>query len=462
MSKVGSWSTTAGNNNSSPPDGWPEGQAPSTVNDCGREMMAQIRTLVSDIQYIDLNNTPSFLTSTSFSLGTTDTANWEVGRRVKLYDASTLYGTIISVSATFVQVRLDSGVLTSSLSSAALSVIKESNPALPDALYTQANVIFNGAMEIWQRTASIASIASQQYGPDRFRYVAVNTAAVNCFRAERSASATFVPTISSAGNRLNCSMRVVVSAADVAIAATDFAHFVYSVEGYDHRQIAHKPMAISFQVNTNCSGVYAVSFRNSASSISYVANYTLSAINTWTRVFIPIAIASPTSVTWDYSNGVGLAVGFTLAAGSSFQTTANEWTATQAIATSSQVNFLATAGNFFMITDVKLKAGIADTPVAYRPHAVELQLCQRYYEQGSTTRFFNATAAQEDRYSVPFAVTKRTTPTMTLGAATSSLNVASTASYNPQADHFDASVISTAAGPVQNDTAGWKADAELP
>lgn len=37
------WSEVAANNNATPPAGWPESQAPSTVNDCAREMMAVIR-----------------------------------------------------------------------------------------------------------------------------------------------------------------------------------------------------------------------------------------------------------------------------------------------------------------------------------------------------------------------------------------------------------------------------------
>jgi len=40
MSNVSQWDNAAGNNNNAPPDGWPEGQAPSTVNDVGRENMA--------------------------------------------------------------------------------------------------------------------------------------------------------------------------------------------------------------------------------------------------------------------------------------------------------------------------------------------------------------------------------------------------------------------------------------
>ena len=49
MSDVSQWATSAASNNSSPPDGWPEAQAPSTVNDCGREMMAAIARLYGDI-----------------------------------------------------------------------------------------------------------------------------------------------------------------------------------------------------------------------------------------------------------------------------------------------------------------------------------------------------------------------------------------------------------------------------
>ena len=40
MSNISQWSTSAASNTSAPPDGAPEGQAPSTVNDCMREIMA--------------------------------------------------------------------------------------------------------------------------------------------------------------------------------------------------------------------------------------------------------------------------------------------------------------------------------------------------------------------------------------------------------------------------------------
>ena len=45
MSEVLTWSTTAASNNSSPPDGFPEGMLPSTVNNSARENMAAIAKL---------------------------------------------------------------------------------------------------------------------------------------------------------------------------------------------------------------------------------------------------------------------------------------------------------------------------------------------------------------------------------------------------------------------------------
>ena len=48
MTNVSEWSVTAGLNNSSPPNGWPEGMARSAVNDCAREMMAALAKWYQD------------------------------------------------------------------------------------------------------------------------------------------------------------------------------------------------------------------------------------------------------------------------------------------------------------------------------------------------------------------------------------------------------------------------------
>lgn len=158
MSKVGSWSTTPGSNNSTPPDGWPEGQAPSTVNDCAREMMASIRTLINDIQYIDQNFTPTFINTTSFSVAGDQTSAIHAGRRLKIYDATAgvatvIYATVVTASftaVTTISVSADGGQLTSSLSSFAISILSNTNDSLPRKLaasysaVTTDNLTING------------------------------------------------------------------------------------------------------------------------------------------------------------------------------------------------------------------------------------------------------------------------------------------------------------------------------
>jgi hypothetical protein len=377
--KVGKWSTTAGNNNATPPDGWPEGQAPSTVNDCARENMAAIKTLVNSLEYVDLDHTPSFLTSTTFSLAAADTANFEIGRRLKLFDATTLYGTIISVSATQVQVRLDSGALTSNLSSVALSVIKETNNSLPEKIWNRRNVIINGQMDVWQRGPVFqCANNTKTFLADRFGINLSTGAAVTVSRSERSAAASNVPTLAQVGMYLNNSLLISVSAVDATIAAGEFAFIEYLVEGYDWKQIAHKPMNLSFWVNTNKSGTYAVSFRNTGNNTCYVQNYTVSAVATWTKFSIPVPEA-PTTGTWDYSSGIGLKISWALAIGSTYQGGAANWTAANILATSTQVNFLISAGNTFALTGIQLESSNNATPLEIRPYGAELAMCQRYY-----------------------------------------------------------------------------------
>lgn len=463
MSKVGSWSTTAGNNNATPPDGWPEGQAPSTVNDCAREMMAAIRTLAADAQYIDLNNTPSYKSATQFSLATADATNFEVGRRLKLFDTTTLYGTIISISATQVQVRLDGtgSFLSTSLSSVAVSTQTNSNPSAPMSVVRNKNMVINGQMNVWQRGGTFASVINNQYTADRFKLEQVSSAVMNASRSERSANASNVPTLAQAGYFLNNALQFSVSTTDVAIAAADVAFISYNMEGYDWGQIAHKPLGLSFWVKSNCTGVYCVSLRSTAPSASYVQNFTLSAANTWARFFVPFPEAPTTPYTWDYSQGIGLRIGWTLACGSLYQATAGAWTAMNAVATSSQVNFLATAGNHFAITGVQLTEGGADNMVEVRPGTEEFTKCQRYYESDfATTNFTAAGAAEEMRYSFPFSVQKRAAPTMTIASGIL-VNTTLATAINTTTAKFDFRVVGTGAGIVSADNVIFTADSEL-
>ncbi|MCP4238671.1 MAG: hypothetical protein GY770_34730, partial [Aestuariibacter sp.] len=143
MSKISTWSNTAASNNSVSPDGFPEGMAPSGVNNSAREVMAAVRTQHEDAQWIDLGDTPTFTSTTTFTIPGDVTGTYDVNRRLKLTDSSTLYGTI-TVSAytslTTITVVLDSGVLSASLSAVAAGIVSGTNKstALTDGEVTLA------------------------------------------------------------------------------------------------------------------------------------------------------------------------------------------------------------------------------------------------------------------------------------------------------------------------------------
>lgn len=379
MAKIGTWSTTAGNNNATPPDGWPEGQAPSTVNDCAREMMASIRTYIANAEYIDYANTPSFLTATTFSMGAADTFNFEVGRRVKLFDATTLYGTINSVSGTFVSVKLDSGALTSSLSSIAMGVVRATNNSLPETIYNNVAINMNGQMDVWQRANSFSAVAGDTVLADRYT-IRLGGGIVNVERSERSAGASNVPAINVCGQLLTSAMKLSVNTA-CALSNSAYALVQTVIEGYDWRQIAHKPQMLQFNVNTNRSGVYSVALRSMSFSAVYVQNYTVSTVNTWQHFNIPIPEA-PTDANWNYSSNVGIRLTFNFASGVDFQMTAGAWTTASGSKFGSieQTNFLSSAGNTFAIAGIKLAEGVHPTPLDFQPYREVLRASKRFWQ----------------------------------------------------------------------------------
>jgi len=462
MSKVGSWSTTAGNNNATPPDGWPEGQAPSTVNDCAREMMASIRTMIATPDWIDIGSSPSYLSSTAFSLGTANTVDFVVGRRIKLFDATTLYGTIYGVSGTHVDVRLDSGAITGQLSSVALGVLSPAVNSVPDSVMGRRNIIINGQFDVWQRGGSFNGIGNGiTYTADRFFMNMNSDGTVLVSRDSRSSSAGAVPTLAQAGVFMTNSMHVEVQNTDTVVAANDYAVIQQRIEGIIWRRVAHKPLCLSFWAHTNRTGIYCVAVQNDNGSASYVANYTLSAANTWTRFTIPFAAAPTDPYTWNYGGGTGLIVSWTLMGGSSHQSNPNEWTATNAVCTSSQVDFMDVAGNTFRLAGVQLEEGIAATPLEPTPLLMEYDIVKRYYEADNVTRFYYSNAAfQDDRVSIQFSVQKRAAPTMTIIPGVEN-NVFQVEAINSTTGKFDMRVIASNTGPVSEDGAEWRADSEL-
>jgi multidrug efflux pump subunit AcrA (membrane-fusion protein) len=278
------------------------------------------------------------------------------------------------------------------------------------------NRIINGDMRIAQRGTSFPAIASTAYSLDRWLFGQAGTA-VGTISQETFTQASGFP--------FSRVLFYIVTTADTSIGATEATTIQQRIEGFNVRDLVGAPFTLSFWVRSSKTGVHCVRFGNSGNDRSYIAEYTVNAANTYEYKTVTVAEGIPTSGgTWDFTNGVGLIVQFTLAAGSNFQTAANAWQANSAVGTSNQVNCLDTVGNIFGITGVQLEAGSVASPFERRDYGRELMMCQRYYYVGGN--LYGCVYATNNMISYHLPVTMRASPTTTVSLAGASLPLLNT------------------------------------
>jgi len=278
----------------------------------------------------------------------------------------------------------------------------------------------------WQAgTSFTASSPSLRYA-DRFRYTrsGVITAVFDIIKDSDS------PTVAESGILSTSCAKFSCTTSQTTIAASDAIFSTYGIEGYDFSTIAQRPFTLSFWVKSNVTGVYCVSFRNSANDISYVSEYTINVANTWEKKIITVS-ASPSAGTWNYTNSLGLSINFIMSCGTTFHTASpNTWVSSNVLATANQVNFASSNTNTFQFALIQLESGTVATPYQEIEASEVLKYCQRYYLksfiQGTAPaqatgsilgsliyRVTNGTAVTFNGGYIIFPVTMRSTPTAT-------------------------------------------------
>lgn len=133
------WSTTAASNATADPSiNWQEGQAPSTVNDSARAMMAAVATWFQAPEWLNYGLAPAYVSATQYTAAGNQTGTYVVGRRVRAkVSAGMIYGTITAstyTSLTTVTVAWDSGVLDSGLSEVDVGMLNPAASSFPTGL----------------------------------------------------------------------------------------------------------------------------------------------------------------------------------------------------------------------------------------------------------------------------------------------------------------------------------------
>ena len=280
------------------------------------------------------------------------------------------------------------------------------------------NRIINGAMEISQRGTSFAGLTngSNGYTLDRWFWNESGTSTA----VQTVAQSTSVPS----NGGFTQSLQVTTTTAHSPLAADNTYRVGQSIEGFNVADLMYgtanaKTITLSFWVRSSLTGTFGGVLFNGAFDRFYVYSYTINATDTWE--YKTVTIAGDTTGTWATNNTTGLAVEFSMGAGSNYLTTSGSWGSTRVHAPTGQVNVAGTNGATFYITGVQLEAGSVATSFERRQYGQELALCQRYYQNvvlPNGAYFYAISSAQYRRYTVSFLQEMRSAPTCTATGVT--------------------------------------------
>lgn len=240
----------------------------------------------------------------------------------------------------------------------------------------QRNLLYNGAMQVAQRSSSVASLTSGDYRTaDRwFEQIQTQGTWTNSVEAD-------APT----GSGFRRSLRMLCTTIDASPTGADEVCVDQRLEGQDLQSIrkgtsSAQQLTISFWVKANLTGTYIAMLYDLDNARFVSRSYTISSAATWE--FKTITFPADTTGAFDNDNNGSLLVRFFLGAGTNYTsgTLQTTWGAdTPANRAVGQVNLAATVNNYWQVTGVQLNVGAVAAPFEFKSFGQELRECQRYF-----------------------------------------------------------------------------------
>jgi len=250
------------------------------------------------------------------------------------------------------------------------------------------NYIVNPGMRVSQENGASSGTASGYYPVDQFSVV-----------HSQDGTLTSAQVASATPGGSTHRTRVTVTTADASLSASQYALIYHPIEG---RRVADlrfggssaKDVVVRFGWKSPA-GTYAVCLSNQDDNRTYVREFTISGGDANADTVQTVTFPGDTSGTWDSDNTLSMQLRWTLATGSTFQTTANAWQASEYYGTSSTSNGIGTISNVFELFDVGMYADPDSTGIAPEfelPHNDhDVRECMDYYEKTTSLAAYAAT-----------------------------------------------------------------------
>jgi len=244
-------------------------------------------------------------------------------------------------------------------------------------------LVINGGMEVWQRGTAAVTMSDGYYNVDRYR-------------GEETTDGTATWTQStSVPDGFNYSLQVDCTVIDSSIGASQKCQIQYTAEAQDCQLIKFgtsdaETLTLAFWVKSNQTGQHSVALqKRDNTQYCQPKTYTVSVADTWEKKVLVFSALTTAGANIDVNNGSGLAIFWSLDAGTNLQGTADVWdeSSESALAVSGDVSFMSSTSNNFYLTGVQLEVGTYTSstipPFQHESYGDNLARCQRYFYKTS-------------------------------------------------------------------------------